>query len=38
MNKLIIGIILLSMVTNGYSQTTNNIYEVYAIPFAKVKP
>jgi len=38
MNKLIIAILLISLATNGYSQTTNNTYEVYAIPFAKIKP
>jgi glyoxylase-like metal-dependent hydrolase (beta-lactamase superfamily II) len=38
MNKLIIGIFWVSLALKGYSQTSNNIYEVYAIPFAKVKP
>jgi len=37
MNKLIIAIFLISLAGNGYSQTSNNVYEVYAVPFAKVK-
>ena len=36
MNKLITGILLISLVANGYSQTSSNIYEVYAVPFATV--
>ncbi len=37
MNKLIIIILLTSLITNGYSQTTKNVYEVYAVPFSKLK-
>jgi glyoxylase-like metal-dependent hydrolase (beta-lactamase superfamily II) len=38
MNKLIIGILLISLASSGYSQATSNIYEVYAVPFAKYGP
>lgn len=38
MSKLVIGILLIFLSLRVFSQGVNDIYEIYAIPFAKVKP
>jgi glyoxylase-like metal-dependent hydrolase (beta-lactamase superfamily II) len=37
MSKLVIGILLITLASSGFSQTTSNVYEVYAVPFSKLK-